>query len=62
MSRSPAIAIAVLHEVERYPLVKAFRTVLTRVPSAFPDPAVWNSLCRHHREMVGVNDVWPNQE
>jgi protein-tyrosine phosphatase len=60
VSRSPAIAIAVLYEVERYPLVEAFRTVLTRVPSASPAPAVWNSLCRHYRQMVGVNDVWPS--
>ena len=61
ISRSPSIAIAVLHELEGYPLVEAFRTVLSRVPSAFPDPTVWNSLCRFYRQMVSVNDVWPNR-
>lgn len=62
VSRSPAVAIPVLHQLEGYPLVEAFRTVLSRVPTAFPDPAIWNSICRHYREMVGVNDIWPNRE
>ena len=58
ISRSPAIAIAVLHELESYPLVEAFRTVLGRVHIAQPRPETWSSLCRFYGQIVTPGDVW----
>ena len=62
VSRSPSIAIAVLHELAGYPLVDAFRAVIDRVHKAFPDPALWNSLCRHYGQMVSIHDVWRRED
>ena len=59
VSRSPAIAIAVLHELEGYPLVEAFRTVLGKVRLAHPHQAIWNSVCRFYGQWVTMSDVWP---
>lgn len=61
ISRSPSIAIAVLHELEGYPLVEAFRTVLKRVPIATPRPATWRSVCRFYGHHVTIDDVWPKR-
>jgi len=58
VSRSPTIAIAVLHELEGYPLVKAFRTVLSRVHLAQPRAVTWSSLCRFYGQIVTPADVW----
>jgi dual specificity MAP kinase phosphatase len=58
VSRSPTIAIAVLHELEGYPLVEAFRTVLGRVHIAQPRAATWSSLCRFYGQIVTPGDVW----
>ncbi len=54
VSRSPIIAVAVLHELVGYPLVEAFRTVIHQVHSAFPHPTLWASLCHYY----GQRDVW----
>jgi len=65
VSRSPTIAIAVLHELEGYPLVDAFRTVLSRVHLAQPRAVTWSSLCRFYGQLVTPADVWgraPTQE
>ena len=58
VSRSPTIAIAVLHELEGYPLVEAFRTVLGRVHMAQPRAVTWSSLCRFYNQIVTPADVW----
>ncbi|MGC9399947.1 MAG: dual specificity protein phosphatase family protein [Anaerolineae bacterium] len=58
VSRSPTIAIAVLHELEGYPLVEAFRTVLSRVHLAQPRAVTWSSLCRFYGQIVTPADVW----
>lgn len=58
VSRSPIIAVAVLHELVGYSLVEAFRTVIHQVHSAFPHPTLWTSLCRYYGQSVSVNDVW----
>jgi len=52
VSRSPTIAIAVLHELVGYPLVEASRTVINQVRPS------WASLCRYYGQSVSVNDVW----
>ena len=61
VSRSSAIAIAVLHELEGYPLVEAFRTVLGKVHLAYPHQVIWNSVCRFYGQWVTTNDVWPER-
>ena len=61
ISRSPTIAIAVLHELEGYPLVEAFRTVLAKVHIAYPRPETWNSVCRFYGQIVTMSDVWPQR-
>ena len=58
VSRSPTIAIAVLHELEGYPLVEAFRTVLGRVHMAQPRAVTWSSLCRFYGQIVTPAGVW----
>ncbi len=58
ISRSPSVAIAVLHEIERIPLVDAFRLVLGSVHGAYPDQALWTSLCHYYGEWVTPDDVW----
>jgi hypothetical protein len=58
VSRSPSIAVAVLHELDGYPLVEAFRTVLGKVHIAYPRPVTWNSVCRFYGQMVTWDDVW----
>lgn len=58
ISRSPTIAIAVLHELEGYPLVDAFRMVLGSVHMAYPHQVLWNSICRFYGEWVRMDDVW----
>jgi hypothetical protein len=58
VSRSPIIAVAVLHELVGYPLVEAFRTVIHQVHSAFPHPTLWASLCHYYGQRVSINDVW----
>jgi hypothetical protein len=61
ISRSPMIAIAVLHELEGYPLVEAFRKVIFSVHTAYPRPVTWNSVCRFYGQLVAMSDVWPNE-
>ena len=58
VSRSPTIAIAVLHELAGYPLVEAFRTVLGRVHMAQPRAVTWSSLCRFYGQIVTPAEVW----
>ena len=58
VSRSPTIAIAVLHELVGYPLVEAFRTVLGRVHMAQPRAVTWSSLCRFYGQIVTPAEVW----
>ncbi len=58
VSRSPTIAIAVLHELGGFPLVEAFRTVLSRVHLAQPRAVTWSSLCRFYGQIVTPADVW----
>ena len=58
VSRSPTIAIAVLHELAGYPLVEAFRRVLGRVHMAQPRAVTWSSLCRFYGQIVTPAEVW----
>ncbi len=58
ISRSPTIAVAVLHELEGYPLVEAFRVVLGRVHLAQPRAETWSSLCHFYGQIVTPADVW----
>ncbi len=58
ISRSPTIAIAVLHELEGYPLVEAFRTAIERIHLAQPRAETWSSLCRFYGQIVTPADVW----
>ena len=58
VSRSPTIAIAMLHKLEGYPLVEAFRTVLSRVHLARSHAVTWPSLCRFYGQIVIPADVW----
>ena len=58
ISRSPAIAVAVLHELEGYSLLEAFRTVMGKVHLAYPHQVIWNSVCRFYGEWVRMSDVW----
>ena len=58
VSRSPTIAIAVLHELAGYPLVEAFRRVLGRVHMAQPRAVTWSSLCRFYGRIVTPAEVW----
>ena len=60
ISRSPTIAVAVLHELEGYPLVEAFRKVIFSVHIAYPRPVTWNSVCRFYGQLVTMGDVWPS--
>ncbi|MBN1262434.1 MAG: dual specificity protein phosphatase family protein [Anaerolineae bacterium] len=60
ISRSPSIAVAVLHELEGYPLVEAFRAVIDTVHLAQPRAVTWNSVCRFYGQIVTPADVWPN--
>jgi hypothetical protein len=62
VSRSPTIAVAVLHELEGYPLIEAFRTVLGRVHMACPRLVTWNSVCRFYGQMVTLGDVWRDKK
>ena len=57
VSRSPTIAIAVLHELAGYSLVGAFRRVLGRVHIAQPRAVTWMSLCRFYGQLVTPADV-----
>lgn len=57
VSRSPTIAIAVLHKLKGYPVVEAFRTVLSRVHLAQSRAVTWPSLCRFYGQIVTPADV-----